>query len=127
MRSTLTFILCLCICTMTGCGDSPEDSSADATASGESAADATPRDDTNTPSDACTPETVDEDCPMISIAVWYPTCDGEVLQTPTGSGDMLCVEGQCQVDMTLVETDCAAEGKTCGANPEADTQGDACI
>ena len=79
--------------------------------------------------DACLESTCEtnDDCEIINISIWYPTCNGDVLETPGGSGVNACVDGRCELDMTLEETDCAAEGKTCGPNPEEGVQGDACL
>ena len=67
-----------------------------------------------------------EDLPSISI--WYPTCAGQILQTPTGTGEAICQEdGSCGIDFTLDERDCTAEGLTCGANTEPNVQGDTCL
>ena len=69
---------------------------------------------------------MNEDLPQVSI--WYPTCSGDVLQTPTGTGEPICQEdGMCGVDLTVSERDCAAEGKLCAMNPTEGTQGDACV
>ena len=69
---------------------------------------------------------VDEDCfdqPMISV--WYPTCDGDILQTPTGSGVYTCQQNICVMDFMIVETDCALAGQICALNPN--DQGDICL
>jgi len=56
---------------------------------------------------------------MPNISVWEATCDGDILLTPEGSGDVLCVDGFCAVDFTLVETDCSDQGG-CGESDEGD-------
>ncbi len=67
-----------------------------------------------------------EDCPQLNISIWVPTCSGDVLQTPTGTGDITCVEGTCQMDFGIEETDCAAEGKVCEMYAGR-VEGDACV
>jgi len=60
------------------------------------------------------------DCTDVpNIAVWDATCDGDILLTPEGSGDALCVDGLCTIDFTLVETDCSDKGG-CGESTEGD-------
>ena len=78
------------------------------------------------PDQACN---TNEDCPQLHISVWDPTCSGDVLHTPTGSGATTCVEGTCQMDFELEETDCAAEGKVCELYAGRGTRagGDACV
>jgi hypothetical protein len=49
-----------------------------------------------------------EDCP--TIAVWEAACDGDILITPEGTGETLCLDGLCSIDFALVETDCTALG-----------------
>ena len=91
----------------TSCGDDSEPSSGDGSDS------------------ACT---TDADCQDdMSISIWYPTCSDNVLQTPTGTGEKTCVEGACETDFQLVDTDCEAEGRICGPNPDEGVQGDTCI
>lgn len=60
------------------------------------------------------------------ISVWTATCDGDVLQTPEGTGEPLCLDGVCSTDFALTETDCAAEGLICGPSEEPGA-GDACV
>ena len=67
--------------------------------------------------------TVAEDCTM-EISVWDPTCDGDILQTPSGSGENDCVEGECVMDFELIETDCTEAGQVCGTDSDGS---DACV
>ena len=67
------------------------------------------------------------DCPVMEISIWYPTCSGEVLQTPQGTGEALCIEGFCDMDFSIEETDCAENGGSCGPVEEGEGQGDQCI
>ena len=54
------------------------------------------------------------DCGM--SFVWVSTCDGDVLQTPVGSGEATCDDGACRYDFAVDERDCALEGLVCGAD-----------
>ena len=56
---------------------------------------------------------------MPNNSVWEAICEGDILLTPEGSGDVLCVDGTCSVDSTLVETDCSDKGG-CGESDEGD-------
>ncbi|MEC9073466.1 MAG: hypothetical protein VX938_13830 [Myxococcota bacterium] len=75
------------------------------------------------PAQTC--ETTD-DCEQVEIAGWHPTCSGDVLQTPLGTGLIACIEGTCQMDFQIEETDCAAEGKVC-VKHAGRVEGDACV
>jgi hypothetical protein len=114
----IALISALLAVTMVGCGDDITDPSVEGDTS---------ETQDGTQADECTEETVSDDCPDITIGVWTPTCDGDVLQTPTGTGEMRCIDGACDKDFEVVESDCAAEGKTCGPNTEPDAQGDVCL
>ena len=64
----------------------------------------------NAPADI--PCVTDEDC-AIEISIWTPTCDGNTLLTPTGSGEAICVDNLCDVDFFLEETDCETLNRQC--------------
>ena len=57
----------------------------------------------------------DTDCPQMDY-VWVAACDGDVLQTPSGSGETTCVEGSCEADFQVVESDCTETSQVCGEN-----------
>ncbi|MEC9073467.1 MAG: hypothetical protein VX938_13835, partial [Myxococcota bacterium] len=67
------------------------------------------------------------DCPVTTGAPFMPSCEGDVLTTLGGSGELQCVEGQCSWDSYEEETDCAAEGKVCGYPPESGAAASACM
>ena len=117
LRIFLTIALAL---TLTGCGDD----------------DSTPTDGGNgNETVACTTAADCDD--GMTISIWYPTCQcsvegdtmvcTDILDTPSGTGEWSCVEGACEHDFTVTQTDCAAEGKVCAQNPDDQVQGDACV
>ena len=75
--------------------------------------------------------TTDADCSsadLPEISIWYPTCSGDTLQTPTGTGEPICGESNtCMIDFKVEERDCSAEFATCGPNFEEGAQGDTCL
>ena len=56
------------------------------------------------------------DCGM--SFVWVAACEGDVLQTPVGSGAATCDDGVCRYDFAVDERDCALEGLVCGADAD---------
>jgi hypothetical protein len=66
---------------------------------------------------------VEEDCTM-EIAVWDQTCYGDILQTPSGSGQNDYVEGEWVMDSEVIETDCTEVGQVCSTDSEGN---DACV
>ena len=56
---------------------------------------------------------VDEDCPIMNV-VWTSACDGNTLQSPTGSGVSTCEQNECVLDLEIVETDCTESNQICG-------------
>ena len=63
--------------------------------------------------------------PMISV--WSPTCSGNTLEIPMGSGEYQCIANECVIDFTLEEIDCTLLGQVCDTNPDPTVQGDSCV